>query len=299
MHKKPLWAALLAVPLLVAAAVYAKTLFLSQPTDTVSVAAENSDQSQCCQSDKLECCQSDKLVCRQPGNDDTPRQTEKTPGQQIDPDRQIVFKVEELTCPAVKGIGCGHMLRPVLASLDKIDGVEASSANYTGTMIRISVKTGTDRERVAERVRKALCEKNGKPVALVGDKLKQAIEREQWRETGRIGELSAIEFHTLFLHRVKTFAKAEKLDVEATDKLVKIAEQQWERVTKQAEKDGTTEPEDWGNQGKKSLPISLERVKEVLTAEQVERFKQALTSTCCSENRPEAPSAPTKREKAR
>src|SRR5262249_34527386 len=219
---------------------------------------------------------------------------ENAPAQQIDLDRQVVFEVEGLTCPAVKGIGCGHMLRPVLASLDKIDGVEASSANYTGTMIRISVKTGTDRKKVAEAVRKALSERSGKPIAVVGDKLKQALEREQWREAGRIGELSAIEFHTLVLHRVKNFGKAEKLDAEATDKLVKIAEQQWERITKEAKKDGATQPE-----ARMSLPISLERVKEVLTAEQVERFKQSLTSPCRGDSRPEAPPAPATGEKAR
>jgi hypothetical protein len=294
MHKKPLWAALLAVPLLVAAVVYGKTLFRCQPTDTLSVAAENSDQSQCCQSDKSECCQSDKLACYQPGNDNTPKQTENAPAQQIELDRQVVFEVEGLTCPAVKGIGCGRMLLPVLASLNKIDGVEASSANYTGTMIRIVVKTGTDREKVAERVHKALSERNGKPVTLEGNKLGQALEREQWREAGRIGELSAIEFHTLFLHRVKTFAKAEKLDAKATDKLVKIAEQQWERITKEAKKEGATQPV-----GRMALPISLERVKEVLTAEQVERFKQSLTCPCRGDDRPVAPPAPATGEKAR
>jgi hypothetical protein len=38
-------------------------------------------------------------------------------------------------------------------------------------------------------------------------------------------------------------------------------------------------------------PCFLERAKEVLSAEQVERFKQTLISPCSSENRPEAPPA--------
>src|SRR5262249_17769511 len=157
-------------------------------------------------------------------------------------DRQIVFQAEGLTCPAVKGIGCGHMLRGVLASLDKIDGVEASAANYTGTMIRISVTPATDRDKVAEGVRKVLTAEGRKAVPLTSAGLKRALDREQWREADRIGELTAIEFHTMALHRVKTFAKGEKLDKEATDKLVKVAEQQWERISKEAENDGATRP---------------------------------------------------------
>jgi copper chaperone CopZ/NADH:ubiquinone oxidoreductase subunit 3 (subunit A) len=217
--------------------------------------------------------------------------------QGSDPDKQIVFKVDGLRCPAVKGIGCGHMLRPVLASLDKIDGVEASSTNYTGTMIRISVTTASDRDKVAERVAKVLTE--NKPVALTGEELKLAVEKEQWWGTGRIGELSAIEFHTLVLYRVKTFAQAEKLDKEATDKLVKIAEQQWDHITNEAKKDGATQPEDWGNRCKKALPVFLEQAKDVLTAEQVERFRQSLTCPCRGDDRPEAPPAPSKGEKVR
>src|SRR5262249_45060062 len=159
--------------------------------------------------------------------------------------------VEGLRCPAVKGIGCGHMLAPVLQRLDEIEGVEASFANYTGTMIRISVKTGTDRDRVAERVRKALTENDSKPVTLVDGEFKRALQQEQWRDVGRIGELSAIEFHTLALHRVKSFAKAEKLDKETTDKLIKITEAYWERTAQEAKKAGALQPKDVGNRLKK------------------------------------------------
>jgi hypothetical protein len=285
---KFLWAALFALPLLVAALVYGRTFIRCHPTDASSVTAETSNNSECCQADQSDCCQQQKESAS----------TKQAPVQGNDPDKQIVFKVEGLACPAVKGIGCGHLLAPVLRRLDKIEGVEASSANYTGTMIRISVTTA-DREKVAERVSKALAEKRGKPVALEGDDLKWALEKEQWRVAGRIGELSAIEFHTLVLYRVKTFAKADKLDKEATDKLVKIAEEQWQRIAKEVKKDGATQPEDWGNRCKKSLPAFLDRAKEVLTAEQVERFQQSLTCPCRGDDRPEAPPAGTKEAKAR
>jgi len=228
-----------------------------------------------------------------------PASTKPAPVQGNDPDKQMVFKVEGLTCPAVRGIGCGHMLRPVLASLDKIDGVEASSSDYTGTLIRIAVTITADRDRVAERVSKALAEKGGEPVALAGDALRRALGQEQWRGAGRIGELSAIEFHTLVLHRVQTFAQAEKLDKVAGDKLVRIAEEQWERITTEANEDGAKQPEDWQNRCRRALPGFLDRAKEVLTAEQVERFRQSLTGPCRGDDRPEAPPAPTRSEEAR
>jgi len=113
----------------------------------------------------------------------------KSTVQGSDPDKQIVFKVDGLRCPAVKGIGCGHML-------------------------------------LAEN----------KPVVLAGDELKTALENEQWRETGRVGELSAIEFRAMTLYRIKTFAQAEKLNKETTDKLTKMAEDQWERLAQEAKK---------------------------------------------------------------
>ena len=71
-------------------------------------------------------------------------------------------------------------------------------------------------------------------VALAGDDLKRALEEEQWRETWRIGELSAIEFRTLAMHWVKTFARDEKLKQEATNKLVAITKEQWDRIAEEA-----------------------------------------------------------------
>jgi hypothetical protein len=190
------------------------------------------------------------------------------------------------------------MLQGVLAGLDKIDGVGASSANYTGTMIRISVTPETDRDKVAERARKVLTEGDRKAVRLAGDEFKRALDQEEWREVGRIGELSAIEFHTLALHRFKTFAKAEKLDAKTTGKLVKIAEEQWARISKEANDEGATRPEDLGIRIRASLPAFLEPAKEVLTAEQLERFKQTLTGPCADSDCPEAPPAPARGEKA-
>jgi hypothetical protein len=188
------------------------------------------------------------------------------------------------------------MLHHVLASLDKLDGVEASSTNYTGTMIRVAVTNAKDRAKVTETVRKVLAENI--PVALAGDDFKLALEKEQWRETWRVGELSAVEFHTLALHRVKTFATSEKLNKETTDKLLKIAEDQWERISNDVKKEGAARPEDWGKRIKSALPAFLEQSKGLLTAQQVERFRKTLTGQCSDEDCPAAPPAPPRKEKA-
>jgi hypothetical protein len=201
-----------------------------------------------------------------------------------------VLKVQGLACPAVKGIGCGHMLRPVLSSLDKIDGVEASSSNYTGTMIRVSVTKATDRAKVAAAVGNALAD--NEPVALAGDELRRALKQEQWRGTARIGELSAIEFRAMAFYRIKTFARTEKLGKETTDKLTRMAEDQWERVAQEARQDGAIQPEDWRRRCMQAMPALLTRFKEVLSDDQLTRLKKALATPCLGDDRPEAPAAP-------
>ena len=285
MRLKFLLAALLALSLLVAALVYGRNLSWCHHTGAASAAADDAGKSAGCPADKSACCPQEE-------KSDAP---EPTPVQGNDPEKQLVFKVEGLRCPAVKGIGCGHMLRPVLASLDKIDGVQASSTNYTGTMIRVAVTSAADRARVADEARKVLAE--NMPVALAGDELKRTLEMEQWRETWRVGELSAIEFHTMALHRVKTFARAEKLDKETTDTLTKMAEDQWERLAQEAKGEKANRPEEWGNRCKKSIPVFLARAREVLTDDQLERFKKALTGPCRDEDRPEAPPPEIKSDK--
>lgn len=240
--------------------------------------------------DELECCEEGT-------KGDAPQQESGSDAPPTNPARQIVFRVQGLTCPAVKGIGCGHMLEGVLLSLDKIDGVGASSANYTGTMIRISVIPEADRDEVAQEVRRALTEDGRKAVPLAGDEFRRALDQEEWRGAECIGELSAVEFRTLALHRVKKFAKVEKLDEKTADKLAEAAEQQWKRVSREANAEGATRPQDWGKRIKASLPAFLKEAKKVLNAEQLERFQQTLTGQCADGEHPEAPPAPSREEK--
>jgi hypothetical protein len=87
----------------------------------------------------------------------------------------------------------------VLARLDQIDGVERSSANRTGTLIRISVAPAADPGPVAGQVLEVLADEGRGTRRLGGSELDQALEREEWRDAGRVRELSQIEFCTLAL----------------------------------------------------------------------------------------------------
>lgn len=132
--------------------------------------------------------------------------------------------------------------------LDKIDGVEASAANPTGTLIRISVNATASKEKVAEAVEKELAADNGNPTRLVAEKLTKALKEEEWRGIDRIGQLSAIEFRKLNLDRVKAFSEQEKLGKDVADRLLKLAEEEWDRLKKTAEaKEGNQPPyrTDW------------------------------------------------------
>jgi hypothetical protein len=197
-----------------------------------------------------------------------------------DPARQVIFKVEGLTCPAVKGLGCGHRIAPVLARLNKIEGVEKSFANRTGTLLRIAVLPLADRDKVAAAVREDLAKDDRKPVSLVGNELKEALAKEKW---GSPGDLSAIEFRTLALHRVKTFAQSEKLGKDAADKLMKLAARQWDCMKPDEDccKDcckSEQQPADWLAQFKQFAAAMPDQAKGLLTAEQAQRLKNTLTS---------------------
>src|SRR5262245_65786425 len=100
-------------------------------------------------------------------------------------------------------------------------------------MVRLSVADTVDLPKVATQAAKVLNEQQRSPVRLTGHELTEALEKEEWRESERVSELSAIEFRTLGLRRVRAFAEREKLDKETTDKLVRIAEEEWDRLAKQ------------------------------------------------------------------
>lgn len=167
----------------------------------------------------------------------------------------------------------------MLERLDKIDGVEVSAANHTGTMIRITVRGGADREKAAVAVQKDLAADERNPTRLTGDGLTKALKDEEWRDIARIGQLSATEFRKLNLDRVRAFTAEEKLDKDGADKRVKLAETEWDRLTKAAEaREGNLPPHkaDWTGRCEEFAKVLIEQSKGRLTADQSDRLREGL-----------------------
>ena len=90
--------------------------------------------------------------------------------------------------------------------------------------------------------------------------------------------MSGIEFRTLAVRRVRAFAESEKLDQETADKLVRIAEEECDRLARGA--DGARPKPAGGGTGwdarrAEFVSAFLDRAKDLLTAPQVERLRQA------------------------
>jgi hypothetical protein len=161
----------------------------------------------------------------------------------------------------------------VLARLDKIKGVEKTQANRAGTLVRISVAASADADKVAAAAAEVLTGEKRKAVRLKGADLERALSKETWYGPD---ELSAIEFRTLALRSIQRFAEAEELNKETTDKLSKIAEEEWDRLAKAAaaaEKrpgSGT----DWSARCAAFATAFLGRARDVLSAGQLERLQK-------------------------
>jgi hypothetical protein len=168
--------------------------------------------------------------------------------------------------------------------LDKIEGVERSYANQTGNMVRLAVAAKDNPAKVAEQALKVLNDEKRSPVRLTGNELIDALGKQQWRESERVSELSAIEFRTLGLRRMRAFAEREKLDKETTDKLVRIAEEEWDLLAKQnapgePEKPGTV---DWAVRCRQFDDAVVNRAKSILTTEQVALLKDSFSRSAGS-----------------
>jgi hypothetical protein len=165
----------------------------------------------------------------------------------------------------------------VLVRLGKIEGVERSYANHTGNMVRLAVAAKDNPAKVAEQALEVLKDEKRSPVRLTGNDLIEALGKEQWRESERVSELSAIEFRTLGLRRVRAFAEREKLNKETTDKLVRIAEEEWDRLAKQNAPGDAKQPVkvDWAARCRQFDDAVVNRARPILTTEQLELLKES------------------------
>ena len=168
----------------------------------------------------------------------------------------------------------------MLAQLQRVEGVEKAYANLSGRMFRVSVFPTADREKVAAGLLSALSDRTRKPVRLTGDEFGRALDQEEWRAVERVGELSAIEFRTLGLRRVATFAEEEKLDQESAAKLTRLAREEWDRLAKGSTAEESQDPgkTDWSARCAQFARAVGQRAESVLTTEQVDRLMQALST---------------------
>lgn len=157
--------------------------------------------------------------------------------------------------------------------------MERSAANHAGKLIRVSIKTGTSRERVAGAVERELLALKGTPTRLTATESTKALQDEIWRGIDRIGELTAIEYRTISLDRVRAFVEQEKLDAEASDKLQRLAENQWDRLARSAPTkrgDGHPQKTDWQDRCAQFTKAMMEETTELLSADQRDRLRQEL-----------------------
>ena len=171
----------------------------------------------------------------------------------------------------------------MLAQLDKIAGVERSYANHAGNMVRVSVAQAVDSEKVVERVETVLTQEKRNPIRLRDTELKQALEQEQWRTAEQVSELSIIEYRTLTLRALGTFADKEKLDQKTKERLFKIAEEEWDKLSK----DGASQGDHADLRARLTDRVVevVRRAKPILNAQQFERFKDWVKS-CLEGNQP-------------
>jgi mercuric ion transport protein len=204
-------------------------------------------------------------------------QSRPEPAAPIDPSRELVFEVENLQCPAVKGVGCGSMLWPVLTRIDRLDGVSQSFSNWTGTRLRISLAPGPEAKVVAERVRDFLASDGRQPVAVNGSELTQTLRGEQWHNAAGLIELSSYEFRTVAKRRVGAFANSQKLDAAKRRKLLDLANQLWDKAGEGVEPP-SPEPDAygryWHSRRDRFVSAFSAAARDVLSPAQVQQLLQ-------------------------
>jgi hypothetical protein len=151
-------------------------------------------------------------------------------------------------------------------------------------MVRISVAQAVNPEKVVEEVEKVFTQEKRNPIRLRDAELKQALEQEEWRTAEQVCELSIIEYRTLTLRALRTFADKEKLNQETKERLFKIAEEEWDKLSKDGASQDHTDVR--AHIAQRVVEV-VKRAKPILTAQQFERFKDWVKS--CLEGNQSAP----------
>lgn len=158
----------------------------------------------------------------------------------------------------------------MLVQLDKLEGVKDSSTNTTGTLVRIEVAESADSLAVVADLESLFEDQGRKATRLLGDDLATALKDEEWRDANRVGELSEIEFRTVFSRRVKRFTETASLEQDIADKLVKLSNEVLEETPASA---AST---DWSDFCNGLATTMLDKAADVLSEEQIGELKQVL-----------------------
>lgn len=158
----------------------------------------------------------------------------------------------------------------MLAQLEKVEGVESAMANHSGSLIRASLKDSADSVFVASELDAILKEQNRKPKQLAGDEAANAIKSEQWRASDKVGELSEIEFRTVFERRVKLFAEAGDFDEKTVASLLQFSKEVLQETP------ASNSETNWGEFCSGLASRMMEKAKEVLSEEQLEELAKKL-----------------------
>jgi hypothetical protein len=195
----------------------------------------------------------------------------------FDPGRDVVFRVEHLGCNLVNGVGCGHLLAPLLARIDGLTGVDRSTTNWTGAYIRVTCDAAPQRGQVARRAHDALSAE-GQPVAELPEaEARRVAGAESWWPAPQVAQLTLHEFRTHSRRTLRGFAEQEKLDAATADRLTKVLESQWDQVGEFSERpplDAGGYAAYWDARVERVADAVLKEAQPLLTDEQFYRLRQ-------------------------
>lgn len=213
--------------------------------------------------------------CCQVGADGAGKSGATTQPMKFDLSHEVLFKVPQLGCPLVKGVGCGHLLAPRMSQINQIEGVSGTFSNWTGSLLRVEILPTADRETVAARVRTFLAADGQKPARVEGQELTALLSGVEWRDLSRITELSSYEFKTVAKRRIDAFADSEKLDSSKRQQLLSIVDSLWDKSSAGLDNpkaDAAAYADYWQHRRDGFVTAYVEQAREVLTPEQVGRL---------------------------
>lgn len=160
----------------------------------------------------------------------------------------------------------------MLARLDTVDGVKAAMTNRSGNLLRIVLHDKTKAGHVAANVARIFQQQKRKAKRVTGSELVSALNNHEWRTSNTVGELSEIEFRTIFARRVKEFTEEGGVDVETADRLLEIAQEVLADTPK-------PEPDtSWREFCRDLIAGMMAKAESVLTSEQLDVLATKLQS---------------------